>query len=160
MALDRDEVKHAVLGEPVPDQELLDCLERAEYGVLALADDSTAYSFPTSFGYDDNVTKIYFLFLFDESSRKRRLIPKTDTASFTAAQSELPDKWESVHISGDIAPVSSNNEFDAYHALAETAEFPAFFTFPDSLDPEDLENNLFTLLVDTKQARRATPREE
>lgn len=157
MADTGDPIRDALLGVEVPEEHSRECLERAEFGVLALSNGSEAYSIPVSFGYDSGVRTLYFLFGFDESNRKAAFIETTDTASFTVVDSELPDAWESVLVTGTVEPVPDDEEEEAYAALAETATFPAASTLEEYVDETNLSHALYELDVETINGRSANP---
>lgn len=148
------DARRGLLGTELSESEARTCLERAEFGVLSLTNDDEAYAFPVSFGYNSGPKTLYFLFAFDGESKKREFVETTRTASFTVVESELPDEWSSVIISGTLAPLS-DPETEAFAALADTATFPAMHTFEDYYDMDETEQSLYQLDVETMAARQA-----
>lgn len=156
MELDREGAREALLGLELPAERARDVLERAEFGILGLADGDRAYTIPLSFGFDDDLSTLYFLLAFDETSEKRRFLAATDVASFSVVESALPDAWHSVHLTGTVAPVPEAERSAAYATLARTAEFPAPFTFDEYYDVDMVEQRLYAFDVDSVSARHAS----
>jgi nitroimidazol reductase NimA-like FMN-containing flavoprotein (pyridoxamine 5'-phosphate oxidase superfamily) len=148
-----------LLGVDVPEAQAEACLERAEYGVLGLSRDGEAYTVPVSFGYDRDLTRLYFLFAFDEGSQKRAFIETTDTATFTVVDSDLPDAWTSVIFRGELGALS-DTQTTAYSALGDTATFPAMHTFEDYVTGETVEQALYQFDVESVTARGSPGRED
>ncbi|MFB6130944.1 MAG: pyridoxamine 5'-phosphate oxidase family protein [Salinigranum sp.] len=147
----------SLLGTDAQSEELAECLARADYGVLGLARGSEAYTFPVSFGYDPDLTAVYFLFVFGSDSKKRSFVEAGGTASFTVVDADLPDAWASVIVTGTLEPVPDDERERGYAALAETAEFPAPYTFEDYLEAGLPEQGLYKLTVEELTGRRANP---
>lgn len=63
--------RHALFGSAIPDSDVRACLEGAEFGVLGLAKAGEAYTIPVSFGYEADLSSLYFLFVFEAGSKKR-----------------------------------------------------------------------------------------
>lgn len=155
MELDDEEARAALLGLELPEERARDVLERAEFGILGLSDGDTAYTIPLSFGFDEDLSTLYFLLAFDETSEKRRFLAATDVASFSVVESALPDSWHSVLLTGTVGPVPEAERSAAYATLARTAEFPAPFTFDDYYDVDAVEQRLYAFDVDSLSARHA-----
>ncbi|WP_418281059.1 pyridoxamine 5'-phosphate oxidase family protein [Halorubrum sp. DTA98] len=151
--------RSAVLGTEISETEIQDGLTRAEYGVLSLTNGNETYGIPLSFGYDETIETIYFMLAFDEGSKKREFLQTTRTASLTVVDTDLPDNWTSVLITGPVTPVPTDETTTAYAALADTAEFPAMYTFEEYFDMETTEQSLYQLTVESLSGRRSTPEE-
>lgn len=154
MSSDDDDAGGSLLGVDVPTEEVRGCLDRAEFGVLALADGSDAYTVPLSFGHAPDLSALYFLLGFGPDSKKREFLETTDTASFVVAECELPDEWQSIIFTGSVAKVGDDKQQAAYSALADSAAFPATYTFEEYYDLAEMEQDLFTFDVESVTARR------
>lgn len=143
-----------LFGMDVSEAEARTYLGDAEFGVLGLTKEGEAYTVPLSFGYDTDLTTLYFLFAFEGESKKREFVETTETASFTVVESELPDAWTSVILTGTLTHLS-DEESTAYAALADTATFPALYTFEDYVDMESVEQSFYQFEVETITARRS-----
>ena len=93
---DHGATSQSLVGRELEERRIRDCLNRAEYGVLSLADGGGAYGTPLSFGYAEDLSELYFLLAFETKSTKRAYLETTETATFTVTDSNLPDAWESV----------------------------------------------------------------
>lgn len=80
-------------------------------------------------------------------------IEATETASFSVVETALPDEWQSVIFTGALSPCPESTA--AYTAIADTAEFPAMYTFEDYYDMDTVEQSLYQLTVESRSARRA-----
>lgn len=156
--MDSDEARRELLGIDIAEAEVRTHLGDAEFGVLGLTKEGEAYTIPLSFGFDTDVTTLYFFFGFDRGSKKREFIEATDTASFTVVESELPDAWTSVILTGDLAPLS-DTEATAYAALADTAAFPSMHTFEDYVDMKMVEQSIYQFDIETITAR-SSPKQQ
>ena len=151
---DDDDAGGSLLGTDVPVEDVRSCLDRAEFGVLGLAEGSDAYTVPLSFGHAPDLSALYFLLGFAPDSRKRELLDATETASFVVAEAALPDEWQSIMFTGSVAPVGDDEQQAAYSALADSAAFPATHTFEDYYELAEMEQDLFKFDVDSVTARR------
>lgn len=149
-----DDTHGNLLGQGLGEDDARTHLERAEFGVLGLTKEGEAYTFPISFGFDADVSTLYFLFEFDGESKKREFVDTTETASFVVVESELPDAWASVILTGEISKLSAD-ESTAYMALANTACFPALNTFEDYVNMETTEHTFYQFDVETITARQS-----
>jgi len=156
MSSDDEQIRESLLGVDHSPTELRDYLDPAEYGVLGLTNDGEAYTIPLSFGYDAPVSTLYFLLAFEENSKKREFLRTTDVANFLVVETDLPDSWQSVVFTGSVSRVADDHSQDAYTALADTAVFPAPFTFDDGDNEAPIEQSLYEFDVETVSARRAS----
>ena len=147
----------SLVGRELEERRFRDCMDRAEYGVLSLADGGDAYGTPLSFGYADDLSELYFLLAFETKSTKRAYLETTDTASFVVTDSNLPDAWESVIVRGPVWRVPEDEKQAAYTALAETAVFPASATFEDYVDSVPVDQGLYRLEAESVTGRYANP---
>lgn len=150
-----DDRRTALLGSDASEAAARACLERAAVGVLGLADGGEAYTLPISFGFDPELSNLYFMFAFDDESRKRAFLDTTETASFCVVDADLPDAWESVIVAGPLEELPENETAAAYAALGETATFPALYTFEEYVDGESMEQSLYRLRIEEISARHA-----
>lgn len=148
-----------LLGAESSLDEVGELLERAEFGVLGLASDGQAYTVPLSFGYDEELTALYFMCAFEPDSKKRAYMEATETATFVVADSALPDSWASIFFEGTLARVPEDESEDAYAALAAHAAFPASYTFAEYIESYDIEQALYEFEVDRVTTRRANAAE-
>ena len=147
----------AILGRNAPTEEVGDLLERAEFGILGLARGDESYAVPLSFGYEDDLSALYFMLAFEPDSKKREFIRATETASFVVAESDLPDSWGSIFFTGTLSPVPDGEIEDAYAALAAHAAFPASYTFAEYIESYDIEQVLYEFDVEEVTARQSNP---
>ncbi|MFC7132055.1 MULTISPECIES: pyridoxamine 5'-phosphate oxidase family protein [Salinibaculum] len=152
--MSHDENRRSLLGGASGSDAPVDVLRRADFGVLGLTKESEAYTVPLSFGYDDELTTLYFLLAFDEGSKKRECMATTDVASFVVVDSELPDAWQSIHFTGTLDRVPEEKTEVAYQTLAETAAFPALYTFEEYVEESTAEQELYGFDVETVSARQ------
>lgn len=157
MAGSDDTDKTALLGAETPAGEVIDLLDRAEFGILGLAKGGQSYTVPLSFGYEEDLSALYFLFAFEPDSKKREFVETTETATFVVAESELPDSWGSILFSGTLAEVPEEDQTTAYAALADHAAFPASYTFAEYIESYDIEQVLYEFDVAEVTARQANP---
>jgi nitroimidazol reductase NimA-like FMN-containing flavoprotein (pyridoxamine 5'-phosphate oxidase superfamily) len=97
-------------------------------GVLSLADGGEAYGIPISYGYDEAVDRVYFVFLRPgERSKKEAFAERTDRASLLVHTVDSPGEWRSVVVAGPIHELD-DEEYDRVTAAIEAdAWYPNVF---------------------------------
>lgn len=119
-----DELREYGLAE-MDDSEIQGFLSSQKTGVLGLPEENGPYLLPLSFGYDGD-SRLYFTYLLGSTSRKERLSGSADAASFLVFKVDTMYNWESVLLSGTIAPVPES-EWDDLEEVLNDAWRPSLF---------------------------------
>jgi hypothetical protein len=90
------------IGREMTDEEVEDVLCSAGHGLLSLANQSTAYGIPMSYGYETDSATFVMEFLFQPGSRKRTFLFETTEASMCVYRWEDRSDWYSVIASGPM----------------------------------------------------------
>jgi len=98
--------------------EIAQFLATQKTGVLGLPSDGGPYLVPITYGYDGD-SRVFFTFVLGASSRKEALSDRAESATFLVFRVDSMFVWESVLLSGAIAPLPES-EWDV--ALAELAD--------------------------------------
>lgn len=98
--------------------EIAQFLATQKTGVLGLPSDGGPYLVPITYGYDGD-SRLFFTFVLGASSRKEALSDRAESATFLVFRVDSMFVWESVLLSGAIAPLPES-EWDV--ALAELAD--------------------------------------
>ena len=104
--------------ERMDDDEIAQFLATQKTGVLGLPSDGGPYLVPITYGYDGD-SRVFFTFVLGASSRKEALSDRAESATFLVFRVDSMFVWESVLLSGAIAPLPES-EWDV--ALAELAD--------------------------------------
>lgn len=144
-----------LLGEEAPGREVIGLLDRVPYGVLCLSDGDEGYGVPLSFGYDEDVSTLYFELLFEQESKKRRFLETTDRTTFVVSEAEFPDAWASAFVTGYVERVPEAETATAAEALSGTASFPPMYTFMNDMDTEHIDMEFYRMTVAEITGRRA-----
>lgn len=129
--------------------EVDDRLRESEAGVLALANDGTAYGVPVSYYYDG--TSIHFRLGDDEQSRKLAFVETTDEACFVLFGTEGSDTSWSIVVTGPLR-TRSDGEGDDPAVLNE--RFSSLRVFDEAID--EMELVTFELRIEGITGRRTT----
>ncbi len=117
-----DELQEYGLAE-MDDSEIRSFLSSQKVGVLGLPETDNPYLLPLSYGYDGG-DALYFTYLLGSGSRKAAATEATDAASFLVYKVDTMYSWESVLLSGSIAPVPES-EWDTLEETLRDVWRPA-----------------------------------
>lgn len=92
-------------------------LDDQQTGVLALADEDTAYAIPVSFTYDHEDEAVYLRLGYGPESTKRGFVDAVEEATFVVYD-ETDDGWVSVLVRGQLEELSSLEEVRSRHPRA------------------------------------------
>lgn len=121
------------IGVELDEYDVVEFLKRRGMGVLGLARDGDAYTFPIAFAYDEDTERCIFRFVMTEDSTKRSFLERTESVSLTVYEWNGPQDWKSVVINGTIRPVGSADLGRAAAVFAAVGEEAALDIFNRSL---------------------------
>lgn len=119
------------------DDEIQQFLTERGLGVLGLARDGRAYTFPIAFAADEDVERCLFRFVMANGSRKRAYLPETETASLTVYRWAGPEDWQSVVLHGSLAPLADEEMAYAAALFSDVGPEAALDVFNRSLSAYD-----------------------
>jgi hypothetical protein len=90
------------------DEEITGYLASQRVGVLGLATDGAPSLRPMSFGFDGN-SRLYFLYVLGDESRKAELSTEQPRARFLVYSAETPFNWRSVLLTGRLSEVDAED---------------------------------------------------
>lgn len=108
-------------------------------GVLGLAADGRAYTFPIAFAADSEAERCLFRFVMANGSRKREYLSETETASLTVYEWNGPEDWRSVVIHGALSPVDDGELAHVAALFSDVGPEAALDVFNRSLSAYDTE---------------------
>ena len=107
------------------DEEIEGYLASQSVGVLGLPTEGAPSLRPMSFGFDGD-SRLYFLYVLGEESRKAELTTEAVQARFLVYSAETPFNWRSVLLSGRVSEVPEE-EADAAAEVLDGAWRPDVF---------------------------------
>ncbi|ELZ87610.1 Pyridoxamine 5-phosphate oxidase family protein [Haloferax elongans ATCC BAA-1513] len=111
------------------DSEIDRMLRDHGVGVLSFADEGVAYGIPISFGYDEERSKLYFVFLRPgDSSKKSDFAEETARASFTVWEAPSRFEWRSIVAEGELHHIEDDDWERVNEILEDNAWFPSLFS--------------------------------
>ncbi|ELY44588.1 pyridoxamine 5'-phosphate oxidase family protein [Natronorubrum sulfidifaciens] len=123
-------------------------LQDHEVGVLALADDSSAYAVPVAYHYDGS--SLYIRLTSDGSSTKMAFLEATADACLCLYNIERADTYWSIIVRGPVRKLTD----DEQAAFDETAVNESFRQLPVfDQDVEDLDVEIYELEMETVTGR-------
>ena len=121
------------------DADIDDILREHEVGVLALADDATAYAVPVAFHYDGS--SLYIRLTSDSSSTKMAFLEATADACLCLYDIERADTYWSIIVRGPLQELSDEEQsaFDETAVNESFRQLPVFDQDVEALDVEIYE---------------------
>lgn len=107
------------------DDEIAGYLASQSVGVLGLPTDGAPSLRPMSFGFDGD-SRLYFLYVLGEESRKAELTTDAVPARFLVYSAETPFNWQSVLLTGRLSEVPGE-DVEAAAAVLNGAWRPDVF---------------------------------
>jgi nitroimidazol reductase NimA-like FMN-containing flavoprotein (pyridoxamine 5'-phosphate oxidase superfamily) len=143
-------------------EQIDEVLTRNGVGVLSMVDGEQPYGIPMSFGYDGESLTFAMQFGTGYGGRKTKAVKSNNNVSLTVyetverANPDVPVKWRSVIITGELTEVEEADRDEAFAALAANADFAPDLTvwgvpFDEvelalyTLDPEEITGRGFTM---------------
>lgn len=146
------------VGVELDDYEIEDFLHDRGLGVLGLAAEGDAYTFPVAFAYDDVADRCIFRFVMDEGSLKREFVQETERASLTAYEWHGEDEWKSVVLRGPIRQVPDDDLAQAAALFSDVGTEAALEVFNEPI--AEYETAWYELAVDEMTGRGRFPESE
>jgi nitroimidazol reductase NimA-like FMN-containing flavoprotein (pyridoxamine 5'-phosphate oxidase superfamily) len=141
------------IGQPLEEFELEQRLQEHGLGVLGVANDGDAYTFPIAFVYDADADRCLFRFLSGEESMKRRFAARTATASLTIYDWNGVDDWLSIVVRGPLQQLADDEVAEAAALFSDIGEEGALEVFNEPVSA--YETAWYELVVQEKTGRIA-----
>lgn len=122
------------IGVALDDFEVEEFLERRGLGVLGLARDDTAYTFPIAFAYDGSNHRCILRFVMGTDSKKAAFAEATETATLTVYSWESTASWRSVNLVGRLRELDSDEIAGAAALFSAVGEEAALDIFNQPLE--------------------------
>lgn len=120
-------------GEPMDHFEIEQFLGETGLGVLGLARDGRAYTFPIAFAYDGEAERCILRFVMGADSEKRAFVSETREASLTTYEWSGTDDWRSVVLRGPIEELSGDELSQAAAIFSDVGEEAALDVFNEPI---------------------------
>lgn len=143
------------IGVELDRYEIEEFLKERGLGVLGLAREGEAYTFPIAFAYDDAADRCIFRFVMTEDSMKRRFVSKTDTASLTVYEWRTKDEWKSVVVRGPIQQITDEDLAHVAALFSDIGEEAALEVFNDPIS--EYETGWYEMDITETTARGRFP---
>ncbi|ELY49240.1 pyridoxamine 5'-phosphate oxidase-related FMN- binding protein [Natronorubrum bangense JCM 10635] len=129
-------------------------LVRNGIGVLAVVDEGIPYAIPMSFGYQGDEMTFAMQWGTGYGGRKSKAIRSNSNVCFTIYEqdSDVPETWRSVVVTGEIYEISEENQVEAFSSLATNAEFASDLEMW-GIPFEEIEMSLFGLNTEDCEGR-------
>lgn len=127
------------------DAAIDETLQDHEVGVLALADDATAYAVPVAYHYDGS--SLYIRLTNDGSSTKMAFLEATADACLCLHDIERADTYWSIIVRGPVRKLSDDEQaaFDDTAVNESFRQLPVFDQDVEALDVEIYELEMETV---------------
>lgn len=141
------------IGSAMADEAVRTVLQSGGIGVLGLAAEGRAYTFPIAFAYDPDAGRCVLRFVSAAESKKREFLPETETASLTVYRWEEPTDWHSVVINGSLEPIADEDVAHAGALFSDVGAEAGLDVFNRSLSAYDTE--WYELVIEDITGRQA-----